>query len=54
MRKLIKYPSQALNYIEKGQLMVLMTNDVEKIAIANVYMQVIPVSVLPKSEVIFN
>ena len=34
MCRLMKYPSQAIGYVGKGQFMVLLTTDVEKIDIA--------------------
>ena len=32
MRKLMKYPPQALSYLQKGQFIVILTSDIEKIA----------------------
>ena len=43
MKKLIKYPSQALSYIHEGQIMVLMSNDIEKVSIALMRFQVLVV-----------
>ena len=37
MKKLIEYPSQALGIVHEGQLMVLISNDVEKVANALYY-----------------
>ena len=46
MRKLIKYPAQALSYLDKGQFIVLLTTDVERIANAVIYMPSFPVRII--------
>ena len=44
MRKLIEYPSQALRLVHEGQIMVLISNDVEKVSQAIVDIPILIVS----------
>ena len=44
MRKLIEYPSQALGLVHEGQLIVLMSNDLEKVVNAVYYLAYLAVS----------
>ena len=43
MRKLLRDPTQAFRYIDKGQFLVLLTTDVEKISTAAEFLPLIPV-----------
>ena len=44
MKKLIQYPSQAINFVHEGQIMVLMSNDIEKVSNAIQYIPFMSVS----------
>ena len=49
MKKLIKYPSQAINLVGKGQFIVMLTTDLDKIAYAFVELASFPVKNHQKS-----
>ena len=44
MKKLIEYPTQAINLVHKGQMLVLISNDVQKVANAILYIPSMAVS----------
>ena len=43
-KKLVQYPPQAMNYLHEGQMMVLLSNDIEKISNTTNYLPFMAVS----------